>query len=89
MTETKNHGHYFKDVGHLDSIDVYRVIDLWAVEHPAITHAIKKLLAAGQRGAKDEGKDIQEAIDSLQRWQEMRAEDQAAESFGGNRSNTL
>jgi len=30
-------------------------------------------------GHKDQGKDIQEAIDTLQRWQEMRVEDQRGE----------
>ena len=39
--------------------------------------ALKKVLAAGKRGAKDDAKDVQEAIDSLQRWQVMREEDDA------------
>jgi hypothetical protein len=39
-------------------------------------HAIKKLLVAGERGAgKDIDKDIQEAIDSLERWKRMLKED--------------
>ena len=69
------HGHYKKDVRHLDMVDVYRVIDLWEIKHPALQHALKKVLAAGKRGAKDEDKDVQEAIDSLERWKEMQAED--------------
>lgn len=35
----------------------------------------KELLVAGNRGYKDVEKDIQEAIDSLNRWKEMREED--------------
>lgn len=69
------HGHYKKDVSNLDMIDVYRVLDLFEVTHPALQHALKKVLAAGKRGAKSDDKDVQEAIDSLTRWQQMRAED--------------
>lgn len=69
------HSHYKKNVTHLQTLDVYRVIDLFKVDHPALQHALKKVLVAGQRGAKDANKDIQEAIDSLQRWQEMQKED--------------
>jgi hypothetical protein len=72
------HGHYFKDVAHLNSIDVYRVLELFNVTNPSIAHAAKKLLVAGGRGAgKSIDKDIQEAIDSLVRWQAMRNEDRA------------
>lgn len=80
----REHGHYFKDVSGLDSIDVYRVLDLWKVTHPALQHAIKKLLAAGQRGDKDEAKDVQEAIDSLERWKAMKLEGQRDAEFGVN-----
>lgn len=72
------HSHYYKDVRHLDTIDVYRVIELFAVTDPCIQHALKKLLVAGGRGAgKDITKDVQEAIDSLQRRLAMWAEDAA------------
>ena len=74
----RKHAHYHKSVAHLGSIDVYRVLDLFHVTDQAIGHAIKKLLVAGNRGVKDMDKDIQEAIDTLQRWQEMRAEDGGA-----------
>lgn len=67
--------HYFKDVTDLDSIDVYRVLELFNVTNPCLQHAIKKLLVAGGRGAKDIRKDVAEAIDTLERWQEMRLED--------------
>ena len=73
--DEKSYSHYFKDVSNIEFIDVYRVLDLFAVEHPCIQHAVKKLLCAGQRGSKSGDKDIQEAIDSLQRFQEMRIED--------------
>lgn len=70
------HSHYHKSVAHLDSIDVYRVLALFNVTDPCLQHAVKKLLVAGGRGAgKDAAKDVQEAIDSLTRWQEMRTED--------------
>lgn len=69
--------HYFKHVGHLDTIDVYRVLDLFQVADPCLQHAIKKLLVAGGRGHKDAAKDVQEAIVSLERWQAMRVEDDA------------
>ena len=67
--------HYFKPVGHLETIDVYRVLDLFHVADPCLQHAVKKLLVAGGRGHKDAEKDVAEAIDALERWQEMRAED--------------
>lgn len=68
--------HYFKDVRHLDHVDVYRVLELFGITDQLIGHAIKKLLAAGQRGAKDAEKDIDEAIDALLRRKEMREEDE-------------
>lgn len=70
------HSHYHKDVSRLTSIDVYRVLDLFAVTDPCIQHAVKKLLCAGVRGSKPMATDIQEAIDTLERWKSMRAEDQ-------------
>lgn len=77
--EVPKHSHYHKDVSHLKTIDVYRVIELWEVTSPSIQHALKKLLIPGGRGAgKDMAKDIQEAIDSLIRWQEMQVENSLA-----------
>lgn len=76
--EPIKHGHYFKPVHKLTHIDVYRVLELFAVTDPCIQHAVKKLLVAGGRGAgKDIGQDIQEAIDTLERWMAMRQEDAA------------
>lgn len=71
------HGHYFRDVAHLQTIDVYRVLELFGVTDQALGHAIKKLVVAGGRGHKDVGKDVSEAIDTLVRWQNMRHEDEA------------
>jgi hypothetical protein len=74
--EVIKHNHYFKNVTHLQYVDVYRVLDLFNVSDPCMQHAIKKLLVAGERGAgKDIDKDIQEAIDSLERWKRMLKED--------------
>jgi hypothetical protein len=73
----RKHGHYFKDVSKINEIDVYRILDLYNVTDQAIGHALKKLLVAGGRGHKDVAKDIQEAIDTLVRWQAMRAEEAA------------
>ena len=70
------HNHYYKDTSYLDGIDVYRVLSLYEVTDPCLQHAIKKLLCAGQRGGKDMEQDVQEAIDSLERWKDMRREDE-------------
>ena len=72
----QNHDHYFKDVTHLKTIDVYRVLDLFGVSNPCIQHAVKKLLCSGQRGVKDTRQDVQEAITSLVRYLEMQTEDE-------------
>jgi len=70
--------HYQKSVKHLNWIDVYRVLVLFDVTDPCLQHAIKKLLCAGQRGAKDKKQDVQEAIASLLRYLEMQTEDENA-----------
>ena len=72
--EQPKYGHYFKDVSYLKKIDVYRVIDLWEITDPALQHALKKVLAAGKRGAKNQMQDVTEAIDSLVRFQDMQTE---------------
>lgn len=74
--QERKHSHYYKDVTHLETIDVYRVLKLFNVTDPCLQHAVKKLLVAGGRGAgKDINRDIQEAIDTLKRFQEMDEED--------------
>lgn len=72
---TAIHSHYKKDVSHLHMVDVYRVLKLFEVTDPAIQHAIKKLLVAGGRGAKEMEQDYREAVDSINRALEMIAED--------------
>lgn len=72
----KPHSHYFKNVDHLTTLDVYRVLDLFAVTDGAIAHAVKKLLVAGRRGAgKSFEQDIKEVVDTLNRRLEMVKED--------------
>ena len=51
-------------------IDVYSVLRAFDPIDPAIQHAIKKLLAGGQRGHKDITKDYSEAIDSIKNYLE-------------------
>lgn len=75
MKETRKHNHYFKDVSDLDTIDVYRVLALFNVTDPCLQHAVKKLLVAGGRGAKDITKDVKEAVDTCNRFLEMRQEE--------------
>jgi hypothetical protein len=48
-------------------VDVYDVLQAFNVTNSATAHAIKKLLAAGQRGAKGSVQDIEEARDSITR----------------------
>lgn len=76
MPVRSKHNHYHKDVSRYDYVDVYRVLTLFNVTDPCIQHAVKKLLVAGGRGAgKDIARDVQEAIDTMVRWQEMRQEE--------------
>lgn len=72
---------YFKDVSDLDSIDVYKTHELFGIDDPsgAIQHASKKLLLSGARtGGKSKFTDIKEARDTLNRWLEINAIDEAA-----------
>lgn len=62
------HSHYKKDVRHIDTIDIYWICDLYVKDDSGcIQHAVKKLLCCGERGVKDNVKDLQEAIDTIQR----------------------
>jgi hypothetical protein len=65
---------YYKEYPY-DTIDIYRVLQIYEVTDPCIQHAVKKLLCAGKRGYKEVEKDVEEAIMSLQRWGEMRREE--------------
>lgn len=66
--------HYYKDIRHLNIIDIYRFFDLFEVTDPCIQHSMKKLAVGGKRGAKDYEKDIKEAMDTLKRWEYMQEE---------------
>lgn len=70
------HDHYFKLCPY-DKIDVYRVIELFGITDSCLQHMVKKCLVAGGRGHKDIGKDIQDIIDTAERWKAMRAEEKA------------
>lgn len=70
-------GHYYRDVRHLERIDIYRFCDLFDIRGP-LEHALKKIACAGLRGSKDFNKDLNEAIKSINRAIEMREEDEAA-----------
>lgn len=73
----QKYNHYYRDVSHLEKIDIYRFCQLFGVTGP-LEHALKKIACAGNRGAKDFYKDLYEAIDSINRAIEMRQEDEAA-----------
>jgi hypothetical protein len=70
-TEEIKHSHYFKDVSRLKWLDVYMLGHLFNVQDHGtgcLTHALKKIVVSGQRGYKDQSKDVQEAIDTLTRY---------------------
>jgi len=54
-------------------VDVYDVLNAFRVTDSAVAHAVKKLLAAGRRGCKDEVQDLTEARQSIDRAIELRA----------------
>lgn len=67
MSDIK-HSHYHKDVSRYDTIDIYVICDLYVNDNSGcIQHAVKKLLCCGERGVKNDVKDLQEAIDTIQR----------------------
>lgn len=68
------HGHYYKACPY-PAIDIYRVLELFNVSDPVLQHVAKKALVTGGRGHKGIEKDVQDMIDSLLRWQEMRREE--------------
>lgn len=71
---SKAHSHYYRIIGGL-KVDFYRLCEVFGVVHPAQTHALKKVMFAGRRPDEAKLKDINEAIDSLERWKEMIHED--------------
>ena len=80
---TRKHSHYHKDVGHLLTMDVYRLCERFEIndQSGATQHAIKKLVCAGQRGSKGLLQDLQEAVDTINRRIEMIYEDQARDAL--------
>ncbi len=71
---SRQYNHYFRPCPY-DAVDIYRILEIFQVTDPCLQHAIKKLVVAGGRGTKRIDQDVQEAIDSLKRWQEMRKEE--------------
>lgn len=71
------HAHYKKDISHLGTLDIYRVTELFN-PHSCGAHIAKKALCSGQRGHKDLLTDIQDIIDTAERWKEMLIEDEKA-----------
>lgn len=83
----RKHQHYFKDLTGIAELDIYRLLRLYNVTDQAIGHAIKKLMVAGGRGAgKDVSVDIREAIETLERWEELEVEDTEVERIFANRA---
>lgn len=66
--------HYYKDIRHLNILDIYRFFDLFGVTDSCIQHSLKKMAVGGKRGSKDYEKDIKEAMDTLSRWEYMQEE---------------
>lgn len=62
---------YYKGI----QLDPYRIADVYGMTDHALFSALKKILAAGQRGNKDSQRDITEARDALNRKLEMITED--------------
>lgn len=60
-------------------LDPYRILQVYNVTCPAMQHAIKKLLRAGQ-SVKELKQDIKEVIDTLKRKLEMLEEDSVNEN---------
>ena len=52
-------------------VDVYDVIEAWGVTDGGFQHAIKKILACGSRGHKDEGEDRKDIHMSIKRSNEI------------------
>lgn len=76
----KKYPHYYKDVRHLNILDIYRFFDLFEVKDPCLQHSIKKQAVGGKRGLKDYKKDIKEAMDTLNRWEYMQEENERVQN---------
>jgi hypothetical protein len=65
---------YLREIKKDVYVDVYDVLTAFNVNCPATAHAVKKLLAAGNRGHKDKTTDLNEAIQSIYRSLELAKE---------------
>lgn len=74
LSLVEKYPHYYKDIRHLNILDIYRFFDLFEVTDPCIQHSLKKMAVGGKRGSKDYEKDIKEAMDTLSRWEYMQEE---------------
>ena len=82
----RKYNHYFRPIPPgVTAIDLYRFAEMFEITHNQLFHAFKKIVAAGKRGSKTIEQDVQEAIDSLQRWQEMRREETPAQKTAPER----
>jgi len=61
------HNKYSREILPGTFVDVYDVLNAFRTESAAVDHAVKKLLAPGQRGHKDRITDLKEARDSINR----------------------
>lgn len=64
-------------------LDPYRIADVYELTDHSLFTAMKKILAAGQRGNKNYKQDIIEARDALNRKLEMLEEDEQIETKAG------
>ena len=72
---------YLRNIHDVDGkVDVYAVLEAFAVACPARQHAVKKLLCAGLRGKGDALQDLSEARDAV-----LRAIDMERHRIGGRK----
>lgn len=56
------------DVGSWANVDVYDVLRAFKITDPALAHGLKKLLCAGERGNKGLVQDIEEGLNSVNKY---------------------
>ena len=64
-----------QNFGHLRSIDTYRVNHLFKISHPCLQEAIRNLLESGKAADEWQEELVENAMEALNRWQEMIQED--------------
>lgn len=67
VDRTKPRNKYDRQIVPGVHVDVYDVLGAFTTDSAAVDHAVKKLLAPGQRGHKDRITDLEEAVSSIQR----------------------